>query len=799
MARRFERTAPRRERGRLLAGLALACAVLGGEPGGASAQDGPRLPSVGSLAAKNPNAQLLLKADQIQYDYDNESVAAVGNVQIYYEGSTLEADRVVYNQKTGRVQAEGNVRLTEPSGNVIYSDRIDLADNLREGFVASLKVETPDRTRFASTSAERVDENITVFRKGVYTACEPCRENPAKPPFWQVKAARIIYDQKEKMIYYKDAQVEFFGVPIAYFPFFSHPDPNAGRRSGFLQPTFGYSENLGVSVTTPYYFSLAPNYDLTVSPTAYSEQGLLGKGEFRHRLINGSYAIRGAGIFQLSPENFGYLDSPVDSVPSPGNTQARGYLQSNGDFAINDWWNFGWDGALLSDRTFVRNYSLVPAGTTEIISKAYVTGLSERSFFDARVLQFQTLAASEDQDVLPTVHPLVDYNKVYENAVLGGQVSFDMNLTSLTRDDVSAITLQPGTAAERTFFKGLPGNANRVSTKTEWERTLTDPLGQVYTPFAYLRTDAFWYNLEDEFVPESLRGEGEFVMRSVPALGVDYRYPLLSAHSWGTQVIEPVGQVVARTNEQDIGRTPNEDAQSLVYDDTNLFRRDKFSGFDRTEGGVRANVGVSYTVASDSGASANVLFGQSHHLAGRNSFEDDDPQLGLGIDSGLDTDTADYVGRIIFEPLPSVSLVTRFRVDQEDLTSERIEAGAQFTRGPIAASLIYADLDAQPNLGYDSPRQEVVASAGVRLNEFWRVSASGRYDIETDDARSASLGLVYEDECFTVGLTYVGQYFTDEDAEPDDKILVQLNFRTLGGTTFSQSLRGENGPLSSPR
>ena len=150
--------------------------------------------------------------------------------------STLEADRVIYDQKTKRLHAEGNVRLTQADGSVTYGEIMDLSDDFRDGFVDSLRLDAPEQTRFAATRAERSGGNFTVFHNGVYTACEPCKDDPTKPPKWQVKAARIIHDQGEKMMYFEDARLEFVGVPIAYFPYLSAPDPTVKRKTGVLMP-----------------------------------------------------------------------------------------------------------------------------------------------------------------------------------------------------------------------------------------------------------------------------------------------------------------------------------------------------------------------------------------------------------------------------------------------------------------------------------------------------------------------------------------------------------------------------------
>ncbi len=123
---------------------------------------------------------MLVQATEIRYDYTNNSVAAVGNVQIYYGGATIEADQVIYDQKTKRLRAEGNVRLTEPDGKITYGQMIDLTDDYRDGFVDSLRLETPDDTRFAAARADRAKGNYTVLQNGVYTACEPCKDDPKK-------------------------------------------------------------------------------------------------------------------------------------------------------------------------------------------------------------------------------------------------------------------------------------------------------------------------------------------------------------------------------------------------------------------------------------------------------------------------------------------------------------------------------------------------------------------------------------------------------------------------------------------
>src|SRR5918998_301020 len=266
---------------------------------------------VQARSASGQQDRLLVDAREIVYDNDRNTIAASGDVQMNYQGRTLQADRVIYDRNTGRVHAEGNARLTDASGTVASGDRFELTDDFKSGFIDSLRVVQssvengrPLTTRFSAPRAERAGGETTIFERGTYTACEPCKENPEKPPLWQVKAARIIHDNSERTIYYENATLELAGIPIAYVPYFWSPDPTVRRLSGFLAPTYVASSALGFGVTTPYFFNLAPNYDVTVAPTLLTRQGLLGQAEWRHPVDNGLYNIKATGIAQQDTSAF---------------------------------------------------------------------------------------------------------------------------------------------------------------------------------------------------------------------------------------------------------------------------------------------------------------------------------------------------------------------------------------------------------------------------------------------------------------------------------------------------------------
>jgi len=759
--------------------------------------------------ARAGQKQMLVQASEINYDYSNNRVAAVGNVQIYYGGATLEADKVIYDQTTKRLHAEGNVRLTEPDGKITYGQIMNLSDDYRDGFVDSLRLDTPDRTRMAAARAERTAGNFTVFHSGVYTACLPCKDNPKKPPLWQVKAARIIHDQGEKMIYFEDARIEFFGAPLAWMPFFSTPDPTVKRKTGFLMPTITSNSKYGVAVEIPYYWALAPDYDATFAPMITTKQGPLLQGEFRQRLLNGAYSIRAAGIYQLDKD---YFLRPGGSA-TPGYRDTRGSIESTGLFALNDRWNWGWDALLMSDRTFLQDYNPrlsryrvvnpFTTGSSEGISQLYLVGRGNRSYFDVRSLYYLGFSEQDNQSEIPIIHPVLDYSYTFDQPVLGGEFGINTNITSLSREtaDFAAITATTSGACAQTanpaiknsancVLRGAPGNYNRFSAEAHWRRSMTDPLGQVFTPFASVRADVAAMNIQSEpgvsnFLPT---GTSELV-RAMPTVGIEYRYPFIDVQSWGTQTIEPIAQVIARPDEPQIGKWPNEDAQSLIFDDANLFRVNKFSGWDRVEGGGRANYGAQYTAQFNQGGFVNVLFGQSYQLFGKNSFATGST-TNTGLDSGLDTRLSDYVTRVSYQPNSTLTFSARFRFDKDGFTAHRteLESIANFDRWSV--SVLYGDYAAQPALGILTRQQGILGTGSVKLDANWVLLGGARYDLEDEKFDQTRVGLGYVDECLIFALNYITNYTYSGNPKTDHSIMLQLSLRTLGSTAISQNVGG---------
>ncbi len=720
----------------------------------AAVQPGARAQSpIDAAQQVDSTLPMLLQADQMIYDNQNNRVIAQGNVEIYYNNYTLLADKVIYERGNNILRAEGNVRIKEPTGALIKSNRFTLTDDFRDGFIQSLKIVTEQDARIAAASATRQKGDVTVFDSAVFTPCKPCEDNPDKPPTWQIKAKKIIHKKSEATIEYEDASFEMWGVPIMKLPYFKHADPSVKRKSGFLIPRFGSSDDLGFVAETPYYFALAPNYDFTFSPMYTSEQGVLFKGNWRHRTRNGTYDVNLYGIDQQDPDqNFSTSDRDF-----------RGSIDTRGDFRINRYWTWGWDVTAETDDTFRRFYDIDNILATDRISQGYLVGQYDRNYFDARIYHFGGLTFSDTTNSEPAVHPIIDYNYIFSDPVLGGELSFDTNIMSLTRDD-------NGT------------DSNRLVTEVKWRKQIIDRRGQVITPFANARGDIY----DNSSFVDPWTGEAESggtTLRGTASAGVEYRFPFVRNTASAAHIFEPIAQVIARPTTVDQFDVPNEDSRSLVFDDTLLFDLDKFSGYDRIESGTRANVGVRYTLQRYSGGYAQAVFGQSYQIAGDNDFT---------ADSGLGTDTSDYVAGVYIQPLRYFGFVAQARFDEDDFSVRRTDLSATASYGAARGSVVYANLNAQPTLGIPTDREEVQGSGSLRLVENWYLVGKMRYDIEGSQRISDSLGIKYADDCFALTVTYEETFIRDRDIEPNESVMVRFEFKHLGAFDLRTGIDSES-------
>ncbi|MET3560234.1 LPS-assembly protein [Bartonella japonica] len=741
---------------------------------------------------KNPVSPLLLSADELIYNRDEHTVSAQGNVQVEYDGNKVFAQKVTYNQKTGRIMAQGNVEIVQKDGNKIYSNQIDMTKDFGEGFVNALRIDTANNIHFAAANATRINSQITIFENATYTACEPCSYKPDKEVIWKIRARKIIWNSTIKKIRFENSHFEVFGVPITQFPTFELYDPTVKRASGFLAPHFFYTDYLGIGIKNSYFWNLAPHYDFTLSSTIYTQQGLLTDGEWRQRLKTGNYNIRFAHIYQIKPYNF-------DSDSIDAQHKNRYMLATKGDFRLNSHWTYGWDIFAQSDQHFRRTYKLENYSKPTQLSQLYLNGLAGKNYFDMRFYHFEvqdlTLNDSSSKHYYrqALVLPRINYSFTPEESIYTGELTFHSNMQSIYRRHTDFnLTDENEHILNTDKLSGIAGNSFRLTNEFEWKKRINTNNGLILTPILSLRADIITTNPHENYT-SPLTKDFLSTIRS-PALhgmataGLELRYPVLITFDKFTHIIDPIAQIFIRNNERYIGQIPNEDAQSFVFDATTLFQRNKFSGYDRVEGGTRANIGLRYSGNFNNDWSLYGLVGQSFHLAGKNSFAEKD-FVNVGVHSSLEETRSDYVAMFGANYKGVFSLETRGRFDKKTGEIHRSEIEASQKWQNFKAAIQYAYIASQPDHEYTQERQEISFQTGIKLAQYWSINGNAGYDLTSGTFVKRGISLNYTDECF--GLTFSYQHLTNpEKKTPLQNFNFSLSLRTIAdiGNKINQNL-----------
>jgi LPS-assembly protein len=673
------------------------------------------------------DAPVLLSADQVTHDRDLGIVTAKGNVEISTDENSLLADSVSYNLKQDVITATGNVVLMDQRGEVTFVNYFELTGDLKNGFAKDIRLLMSDKSRMAALTGRRIGGTRAELDKAVYSPCKTCEERPENAPLWQIKAEKVTHDQDEREIVYRDATFEFFGIPIAYTPYLSHPDPSVKRRSGFLIPTVGYNKNLGARYLQPYFWNISPHEDVTLTPMVALDENPMLAGEHRRRFVNGETLTRG-------------------SLTHAKDGQTRGHIDARGLFDLNEAWRAGYLLERSTDDTYQRIYGF-RTPRPWLTSRPYIEGFSPRTYVLGEGMAFQGLRQDYVQDRSAIILPHLLYSHTSEPGKIGGHWDFDTSALSLQR------------------LKG--DEMQRVATRTGWNLPFQGGLGDQYKFSASMRADGYRTVAESAAQPDGFTG------RAVPQAALEWRFPFQRSEASGSShVVEPVVVGIASPHGGNPARIPNEDSRYLELSDSNIFEPNRFPGFDRLETGPRINFGGRWRYVAANNLAAGALLGQSYRMK---------PDSALSRDTGLDDNFSDYVGRFDFQPSSNINLAYRYRLDKDDLSPHRQEITAAVGPPLLRLSADYLFYDRVRDRSEFGDRHQIAVGISSALTQYWRLSVNTLIDLtEGGGPLSTSVSATYEDECFLYSAIVGRNYTYDRDFQGGFTLLFRFSFKNLG-------------------
>ena len=688
----------------------------------------------------------LLQADQVTHDRDADVTTATGNVEVSQKDRILQADRVVYDRKRDVMTATGNVRVVEPTGEVLFADEMQVTGDLKQGAARDFRARLVNDARIAANRADFVEgdtkeKRTTTAYRAVYSPCDPCEKDPKAAPLWQIKAAKVVHDKEKKDIYFYDATLEFFGVPVLYTPYMAHAEPSVKRRSGILAPIFEHSNQLGYGVTLPYFGVLDETADITLAPRFLTRRGLFMGSEIRKRYDNGNFDLRGS----ITKDWFHERDG----------AEVRGHFFGTATVNINEDWRGGMEIRRATDKTYLRFYDV--GSEPSLTSRAWAETFNRRSYASVFSYAFQEQRSNVAQRNAPYVVPLASYNFVGDQKPFGGHFIADAGVRYLFREEGS--------------------DSARFLARVGYDFQHTTKDGHVFNVLATVRADV--YDINNAVDPENAANRFSGVKaRIFPQLSADWRYPLIRRTGERTYVtVEPIAGFVVGPKAGRQWWIPNEDAVDQVFDETNLFQPNRNTGDDRIEGGQRLNYGLKLGLHDAGGGASWLFLGQSFRLQRDPSFPS-----GSGLRSGL----SDPIAALSINPGRYWDVFGRIRVDKDNVTHVRqadalVSAGPREFRGFAGYILLKDNLSTSTSLGN---RSEGRLGFIARPFDNWIVTAWGSRDLERGSTREIQGKLEYEDECFLIGLRVSRRYFTDKEIKPDNRISLRLVLKQTTDVTY---------------
>lgn len=338
-----------------------------------------------------------------------------GDAELRKFGSALRADRIDYWQDLQRVEAVGEVTV-EQAGTRMVGPKLHLQLDTGKG---SFEQPSYDLTSVGGRGkAERLDFIGTRFMQlfgGSFTSCKPDNED------WRVEAERLDLDLENSMGYGRDARLKVKDHTVVRLPVMAFPLGDK-RQSGFLYPSVEINSRTGMGVTVPYYFNLAPNYDLTISPQLSTRRGLRLGNEFRFLTRPVAGEIR------------------LDSVPRDSDTgRSRYSFDSDGTFRNMLGWNGAWNLQGVSDDNYFVDYSrtLLDSAERSLPREIYLTRSAGDWNFLVRGIRYQNILEARDAPPYEKVPQLQATNNMVD--VNGFDISLLGDMTQFRSPAINAV------------------------------------------------------------------------------------------------------------------------------------------------------------------------------------------------------------------------------------------------------------------------------------------------------------------------------------------------------------------------
>lgn len=694
-------------------------------------------PLTAAQAQEQTGDAAVLVADEL-YITDGRELVAAGNVEAFQNGIRLQAAAIRYDQRSGSLTIEGPITLSDGPDTIIVADAASLDAGLRDGILRGARLVLNQQLQLSAAQIDRVDGRFNQLSKVSVTSCRIC--NDGRAPLWQIRAKRVVHDELEQQLYFDQAQFRIGRVPVFWLPRLRLPGPGVERATGFLAPSIRSTSSLGIGLKIPYFVKLSDKRDVTITPFLSSSTTTL---ELRYRQAYRNGRIQFDGAITRD-----------DLRPS----ETRGYLFGRGIFALPRDFVLNFAIETVSDDGYLGTYGFSDAD--RLRSELTVSRVRRDEFVRASFFNFKSLRDDEENETLPTLVLDGEYERRFFIKPLGGELR-----TRLVAHSHNRISDVPFDSDGDGVVDGR--DVARLSSGIDWLRSYTLSGGLRIDTQLGAALNAF--NISDDDTSPTDPTE------LTPHAIVSLRYPLAKTTARGiSHLLEPVVQVSWTGGSRlDV---PNDESTLVEFDQGNLLSLSRFPRADRRERGAIGAIGANWSRFNPDGWDSHFTLGQVFRRDEDTSFT---------TTSGLDGLSSDLLVAGQIQSGAGIALTGR-GLFEEDFAMSKAELRGDyaFQRGRIGGSYVWLQEDLEEDR--DTALSEVTLDGSYQVSRHWTASGAWRYDVESDRAATASLGLRYENECVTIDLDVRRRNTSSTSLEPSTDFGFNVGLRGFSADTGTE-------------
>ena len=652
------------------------------------------------------------------------------------DGNIITLNKFEYLIEENIFKSIGFIEIKDNQGNSTKFSQVYIDTNKKEilgtdvkSFInqKEFKINEKNKPRVFSNTI-KINNNISSFGKSIFTICD-YREKDKCPP-WTLQSSEMKHDRKKKTIFYNNAVIKIYDIPIFYTPYLSHPDPSVKRRSGFLPPSFSNSKNLGSAISIPYFFDMGKDKDFTLNSRFYGSENPILMGEYRQAFERSNL------IF-----DFGYTE---------------GYKKTSSKKKSGEKYHFF--------SQFIKDF--VKDDESKSSLKFNLKKVSNDKYLE--LYKIKTDIVDYNEDVLES-SLTYDYEKnntllrisssIFENLKEGYNDKYEFILPEITYDNIIFSDDKYGYMDLKSNFKVHNYDTNKTTkfliNDFDWDMkniNFSSGLkGKLFSSFK---------NVNYETKNEPIYKE-EKTSEFFSAFGYLTELDLFKrSDNQSYQKISP--KLLLRYAPGNMSR--KEDLGSRL-DPDNIFNLDRLPYTSQIETGLSASIGFDYELNS-LGKLFNFSAGQII-----NEKENRD----LPAKSSLDQKTSDLVGAANLKINKRLDLNYKFALDHNYNDLNYNEIGATFNLDMFKFNLDY--LQEKKHIGNN---EYIKAGINIGSDNSGIFSFKTKKNLIKDSSEYYDLSYEYINDCLRAGLVYRREFYEDSELETENSLMFKITLIPFG-------------------